>query len=565
MDPSARSADAGSDDIDPSTNTRSGRTTTTGMVSSRAKALRNATSEQWAAITFGVYLAVAALLLLLNLGRHLWFFHDEWIFLATRTDDGFLDAFQPHNEHWVTVPVLLYKALFALVGLHSYVPYQVPVVFAHLAVAALLRDVMRRAGVGPWIATVAAGTFVLFGWGERNIVGAFQIAFTGGLAFGLIHLLLTDHEGRTDRRDWIGLGAGAFALMFSGVGLAMVAVVGLAAWMRRGWRVALLHTVPLVGLFLAWYLINDPQGPRPEPVGPLVLTREIAEFTAAGLRQTFDAMGSLPWVGVALAILLAVGLVLAWLPLSWRQFRTQASLPLALLAGSVLFLALAGFGRWEGGWMAAGASRYLHLTAAFCLAALAVAADAVVRRWRWVTPAVVVLLLVGVPGNIAKFGDDGAKTAAFFDHSEQLFRGLAHAPEATIVTPRNVPYREEAGRATVAWLLERGASGDLRALESIDPAVAEEIRLRLGLFQQRAQVAVSACESVTTRVDLAPARGERFTFEGGQIIVTSLAGPPDPLPIIYDPLRGTTLRVELPDLRFRLAPRVRGETITLCR
>ena len=47
-------------------------------------------------------------------------------------------------------------------------------------------------------------------------------------------------------------------------------------------------------------------------------------------------------------------------------------------------------------------SRYLHLVAAMMLPALGVAADAVMRRWRsrWLTVAVIAVLVVRIPGNL---------------------------------------------------------------------------------------------------------------------------------------------------------------------
>ena len=62
---------------------------------------------------------------------------------------------------------------------------------------------MRRAGVGPWTATIVAAVFVLFGPGEENIVWAFQFTFVGAIMFGLVHLILSDHDGPVDRRDWL--------------------------------------------------------------------------------------------------------------------------------------------------------------------------------------------------------------------------------------------------------------------------------------------------------------------------------------------------------------------------
>ena len=133
-----------------------------------------------------IALVVAAVPLYLVLGRRQWFFLDDWDFLAQRTSGSPSDLFRPHLEHWTTLPILAYRLLWSVVGLRSYVPYQMLVVVAHLTVAALLRVIMRRAGVGPWLSTGVATLFVFFGSGAENILVAFQIIFVAAMAFGLI-------------------------------------------------------------------------------------------------------------------------------------------------------------------------------------------------------------------------------------------------------------------------------------------------------------------------------------------------------------------------------------------
>src|SRR5205085_1738075 len=90
------------------------------------------------------------------------------------------------------------------------------------------------------------------GAGAENILVAFQITFVWALPRGLGHLLLADHDGPVARRDWLGLLAGLAALMCSGVAVSMTIVVGIAMLLRRGWRVALLHTAPLATVYLVW-------------------------------------------------------------------------------------------------------------------------------------------------------------------------------------------------------------------------------------------------------------------------------------------------------------------------
>ena len=235
--------------------------TTTGEEAPAAPPVRATpalSSRRAALFTFAAYVAVALPLILLWLGSYHWFRRDDWFFIAGR-DASLHDLFAPASGHWNTLPLLVYRALWSVFGLHSYVPYQALSVTAHLTAAVLLRIVMRRAGVRPWIATSAAAMFVLFGPGEANITWAFQIGYVGSLCFGLVHLILADHDQGIDRRDWLGLGAGVLALMCSAIGTTMAVIVGVATLLRRGWRQAAFHTVPLGAIYLVYVAVEHPE------------------------------------------------------------------------------------------------------------------------------------------------------------------------------------------------------------------------------------------------------------------------------------------------------------------
>ena len=195
--------------------------------------LRSARLALW---TFAALIALAVPTVLLGLGSYHWFFRDDFAFLSGRDGGSVDDLFRPHNAHWSTVPIVAFRVLWHTFGLRTYVPYQATVLALHLTACVLLRVIMRRVGVGPWIATVAAATFILFGPGEQNIIWAFQIGFTGSLVFGLTQLILVDHDGGIDWRDGLGVVAGVLSLMSSGVGIVMVIVVGVAALAANaGW------------------------------------------------------------------------------------------------------------------------------------------------------------------------------------------------------------------------------------------------------------------------------------------------------------------------------------------
>ena len=354
-------------------------------------------------LAFAAVLA-GALVVYVLAGRRYWFYLDEWDFLAGRDAGNLGDLFRPHNEHWTTLPILAYRVLWNVFGLNSYRPYQFLVLGLHLTTAVLLRVIMRRSGVSPWIATAAATMFVLLGAsGAQNIVWAFQITFVGSLVCGLAHLLLADHDGPVDRRDAAGLAFGVAALLCSGVGITMAAVAGLAVLIRRGPRAAALHVIPLAVVFVAWWLAFA----RSKYDTSDASAGTVARFVRHGGANAFRRAGGLPGVGVALGVMLIVGLLIAWARLPREDLRRRAAAPAAMLLGSLVFLGVTALGRGASFGIAfAERSRYVHVVVALTVPALAVAADGIARRWRVLTPVLIVLFLVGVPGNMGDLWRD---------------------------------------------------------------------------------------------------------------------------------------------------------------
>ena len=142
-------------------------------------------------------LAVATFLGLLVLGRHLTFWQDEWDFIGV-DPSGIASYLEPHNEHWSTVPLILYRAVLAVVGLHSYLPYLAVLTLLHVAAAggAFVLLIRRLPG---WAALLAVLPLLLLGSGFEDILWAFQIGFVASVAAGTwgVVVLETDQRRRT--------------------------------------------------------------------------------------------------------------------------------------------------------------------------------------------------------------------------------------------------------------------------------------------------------------------------------------------------------------------------------
>ncbi len=425
--------------------------------------------------------------LLLIWGRKGWFTQDDWDFLSARTAGNAGDLFRAHFQHWTTLPILVYRLMWTAFGLHSYTPYQALIVALHLVAAALVLAVMRRSGVRPWLATVAAAVFVFFGSGAENILVAFQITFVGALVFGLTQLLLADHDGPLDRRDWLGLLAGFAGLLCSGVAVTMTVVVGLAVLLRRGfrgWRVALFHTVPLAVAYALWSTFA-PAGQNGENYRSHAPT-QIAKFVAIGFQAAFARLGHVPGIGIALGLVLVAGLILVFRARSRRGPLGELAAPIALLAGALVFLIVTGTARaGQGGLLVlvngtgperARDSRYVYLVAAMTLPALVLAADALIRRWRLLAIPIVGLLLVGLPGNVRVLatctrlpGTPSCSPASLppFGNaavSRQQILAIPHLPLAEQLRGSSTPVpiaRLVPEGLTFGWLLGADAAGKL--------------------------------------------------------------------------------------------------------
>jgi hypothetical protein len=506
-----------------------------------------------------VFVAVEflALPLLLWWGRGGWFTFDDWDLLSQRRVGSAHDLFLPHGDHWSTLPIVIYRLWWWMFGIRNYFPYQLLVVVLHLTAAALLWVVMRRAGCSPWVATIFAGVIVFFGTVADTILVAFFMTFIGSLVFGLAHLLLADHDGPVGRRDILGLLAGLAGMLFSGVAVTMVIVVGLATLVRRGWRVALLHTVPLGALYLIWLGVIGTEGTRLPLTRPTVW--EIVRFVAVGMRAAFGELGQLPGVGLALAAMLIVGLALARAELG-AAFRKRAAAPLALLAGALTFLGLTAYGR-------AGAAlfipvreyarqgRYVYVAVAMSLPALALAAEVIIRRWRKLTPLVLVLPLLGLPGNVHALSDfrDGYRAV------QGVRRDILLAPRVPLAPalPQSVePDSFHAPGLTLGWLRDGVRARRVPAPSSTMPSDVATVTVKMAL-RRTTDPRTEGCVPARGPINYILHKDASITVQRGaaRVVYFPPAGAPS-RPVSFKPLLAAplTLVALTGPLRLQITP-----------
>jgi hypothetical protein len=321
-------------------------------------------------------------LLILALDRNRWFLYDEWAFpalihpLAVHGDwVRFLLA--PYINHWIGLPNLVWEALYRAFGFRAYLPYLLPALAAHLAIVAMVRVVLLRAGVRPWPATGASLLVLLTGAGAGNLAFGWQIEFLGPVMFGLGQLLLTDHDGPPDLRDAAGLLLGFLGLMCSGVAPAFVFLAGANLALRGRWTAAAITVLPLAAVFLAWYAAfghRDLAG-QPPPDLSAVRLALLPPFIWKGLTASLEGVAGMPGIGAVAAPAIVVAAVLLRLP----PRAPGSSLPWAMALAAVVFFAVTGFGRAANGPQFAAESRYLYVGIVLLLPLVAWLADRTAR------------------------------------------------------------------------------------------------------------------------------------------------------------------------------------------
>lgn len=460
-------------------------------------------SERWSAWVFGVAVVVA-LPLLLWFGRDHWFFLDDW-WVLTRdglTSPGYLDA---HNGHWITLLRFDYRLNFALWGLSSYLPYQVPVVIAHLAAAVLLRVVMLRLGVRGWIATAVALAFLFFGSGRENIVFGFQLSLTGSLVCGLALFLLSDGPREVTRRDWLAIGVGLLGLMTSAAFPPIAVGVGVTTILRRGARVAAIYAAPLGAVYAVWYAAYGRDNATPLDVGTQAI-----RFAARMFWATFDALAQ-GGVGAVLVAVAALGLGTA-VRRAWRSGAwDEAALPIGLAVSWMGFAAATALARAKLPETYAS-GRYLHIGAALLLPLVAAGAEQLARRRLLLGVAALLPLAIGVPGNLDRL----SHTDWVLRGNRQVVFALAHSPFVDDVPPGTKPTPAGPFQVplTAGWLARQADAGRIPKPDRAEPVRDLTAAAWLVLTQTDGSSAQSACPRLTDPLVLTLDAGDQIEFSG---------------------------------------------------
>jgi len=389
--------------------------------------------------TAGVFLLVEA--------TKQWFYLDEWDFLAYRglRFTGTEGLFAPHNEHWTTIPILIWRGLFNLVGVRDYWLYALPLIVAHLAVVHLVWRLMLRHEVDPWTATLLVAAFAVLGVGSENLTRAFQITFVGSVAFGLLAIDALERD-----RFWVPPIWGVGALMCSNIGIPMVFGCVLVALARRRYTAAAITAIPPAVIFIIWYMLIGHIGTYASTDIASLSFGGLVSYVWMGLTASMGGLvdGSAHLGAVFVAVLAGAAVA-------------RRNVPAALSLAAVALYAFVGLGRLQYGVDQATASRYSYIAVALCLPLIGQLITTLARR-RDLRPIVMSGLIVLIGANAVslemdtnlvaatadKWGSQ-IQAAAYLIHTGERFPG--YATSSSSIGPPNEP-----SVAALTSLIRRG-------------------------------------------------------------------------------------------------------------
>lgn len=200
-------------------------------------------------------------LLVVILGTRLTFFNDDWYFLLQRpglaTRPGIDSLLEPHNGHLVVVLTAAYKALVAVFGLGSQLPFRITL-GASLASVGVSLYLLVSTRLGRAAGLIAAMVIVFMGPAWEDLLFFAALAEFGGLACGLAALFALERD--TPRRNLVACMLLVCSILLFSTGIPFLVGAGLMIAVRR--RPSQLWVVAIpAGLWGLWWVLYGSHGP----------------------------------------------------------------------------------------------------------------------------------------------------------------------------------------------------------------------------------------------------------------------------------------------------------------
>jgi hypothetical protein len=298
-----------------------------------------------------------------------------------------------------------------------------------------------------------------------------QITYNLSLVCFLAQVLLADHDGPVDRRDWLGAALGVLGVMSSGFGPFFIAGMAALLVLRGRWKAAAIAVLPQ-GLAYAWWYLTWASDIASDTVpGP---RSQVPAFAVRGLTATFESLIAIPALG---AVALLGALAMVFTPALSRQVR--AGLAAMWVTSTLMFLGI-GVQRIGFGVQSAEESRYQYMAAMVLVPAVGLAVDRLARWSPGVHRATQVLLAVSVVLNAGWLQVRGAEWADRSAATRRLFELVAGSGLLDDVAPdrRIDDYNPDVNAGWLGYLVQEGV---VTPRTPSTPEEIAEVRRALGL------------------------------------------------------------------------------------
>lgn len=378
---------------------------------------------------------------ILYIARDAQFWSDDFAFVIFRQGHAPHVLLGSFNGHFAFFPIVSYKILLALFGMHHYWPYRVVVLIVHLVALVMVYAYTRRR-VGDWAALAAVALLIIYGAAVELYVYPVNLGFQLAIATGLGALLLLD-EPTTRRRAvlatvllTIGIASSTVALPFA---LATIVDVARRAERRALWWVP---AIPL-GVYVLWSLKYGD--------GQLIWknTGQVWGYTMIGIARSTGGLFALDenWGRAIGAVLLGVIL--------WRASKVDRLA--ALVAGLFGFWALTAMARAQLG--TEGAERFLYPSAVLLVVIMAEAARGVRLPLRLAVVAPLAVIGIVVANGFSSYNSADAISDIGQTTSGGLRALALAAPDTTSTVVPSLPYYGANAKQLAAAVRRFGAPG----------------------------------------------------------------------------------------------------------
>jgi hypothetical protein len=329
---------------------------------------------------------------LIAFANQLWFVGDDWDFLLRR---GTIPAesrgmFEPKNGHWSVLTILIYRGLFAIFGLRTYLPYALVTIVFHLAIAVLWYSLLRRLRARRAAALAGTWALLFLGIGGEAILYSAAMNHLGSILLALLALAARLRQ----RPLYMTVVPLLGSVMFSNTGIAAVFFVVTFIALDEGFENATkVVAVPAVS-YVAWYALYGHVEANPQMPETGWDHLKIPQLAWQGMSASVGNAVGFPEAGPALLLAIVVG------TFAVRTHKTSLKhLAWAGLLASVFMSTVLSLSRQ---FAEPGSGRYAYYTVAFLVPAFALCVEGLGRlavEPRWLVMAVGGALLAGYAVN----------------------------------------------------------------------------------------------------------------------------------------------------------------------